>query len=78
MGNNQDIIDSYIKGEFSTSKKKEFESLLQIDKSLKTDLELTRMITKSLGDRSYVYDKMTQWENELHTNFPGRIKVSKK
>ena len=77
MGNNQDKIASYIRGEYSASKKKEFESLLQIDKSLKTDLELTKMITKSLGDRSYVYDKMAQWENELHTNFPDRIKVSK-
>lgn len=77
MGNNQNIIDSYVRGENTLGKNEDLESSLKKDKTLKSDFELTKLIAKSLGERAYIYDKMLEWESELMKNNPNKIKVSR-
>lgn len=77
MGNNQDRIDSYLRDEFTQLESDDFKKSLNVDSHLKTDFELTKMISESLKERASLYKKMSVWENEYHqTNFnENRTKI---
>lgn len=76
MLNNQDIIDSYLRGELSELERSVFEQNQNIDKSLKSDFELTKIITESLKERVSMYECMSEWEKESPHEVPSK-KISK-
>ena len=65
MDNNQDKIDSYIRHELTSGEIEDFEKSLNSNTILKSDFELTLLISKSLKKRASLYKRMSQWEVEL-------------